>query len=151
MTFDRALPHILKYEGGWWPGNAGDPNPTNFGITQATYDRFRDSLGVARQSVRHIARHEVEDIYETRYWQPLGCDRHPWPVCLVLLDTGVNHGVGRARQFLREVGPHPEALLQRRERFYHAIVARRPETKQFLKGWLNRMQALRQEVQRVTV
>lgn len=146
MSFDRALPHILKYEGGWWPGNAGDPNPTNFGITQNTYNRYRDTLGVPRQSVRFIATHEVEDIYETMFWQPLDCDRFPWAVCLVVFDTGVNHGVGRARQFLREVGPDAEALIARRERFYHAIVARRPETKQFLKGWLNRMKALRREV-----
>lgn len=151
-AFDRSLPIILKFEGGWWPGtNAADPNPTMYGVIQSTYDTYRRRIGLPRQSVRHISHAEVRDIYEALFWDQLRCDEQTWPVCLVVFDAGVNHGVARARRFLREVGPDAEALIARRERFYREIVARRPETKIFLKGWLNRMRTLRKEVAKAQV
>jgi lysozyme family protein len=114
-------------------------------VTQRRYTEYRDGVGLPARDVRAIEAHEVSDIYEA-YWDGVGCDALPWPACLVLMDSAVNHGTARAKRFLREVGPDPESLIKRRERFYHAIVAHRPEAKAFIKGWLRRMAHLRKEV-----
>lgn len=144
--FDRALPIILKFEGGYVNNPADTGGATNRGVTQRVYHAYRDSVGLPRQDVRRIAEHEVADIYENRYWVPVGCDKLNYTEALVCFDSAVNHGVGRAKRLVREVGTDPLALIARRERFYHAIVAARPEAKVFLRGWMNRMKHLRHEV-----
>jgi hypothetical protein len=144
--FERALQIILQFEGGYSNNPADTGGATNQGVTQRVYDAYRRDVGLAPRGVRQIERHEVEDVYEERYWDAMGCDELPYPGALVCFDAAVQHGVGRAKRFLREVGPDPESLIKRRERFYHAIIAYRPEAKVFERGWLRRMAHLRKEV-----
>jgi len=115
------------------------------GITQRTYDGFRNDWNQPTQSVRLISDSEVHDIYETRFWNRAGCPELPWPLCLCHFDSAVNHGPGRAQKFLA-LTRDPLTYLGLRESFYRKL-AKHPDRRKFLKGWLNRVSALRQHLE----
>lgn len=140
--FERWLPILLHFEGGWYPGGPGDPNPTMYGVIQSEYDRFRNTLPAPRQSVQLITTGEVTFIYRTEYWDILKCDGLAWPLCAVVADVAVNNGVGRAKQWLKKT-KDAATMLDLRDHFYRDLAARRPETSRFLAGWLKRDAALR--------
>jgi lysozyme family protein len=74
-NFNQALQFTLGWEGGFsnHPNDSG--GATNFGITQATYNRYRRNRKLPNQSVRLIRRHEATDIYHAYYWIEGGCDK----------------------------------------------------------------------------
>ena len=144
MSFDKALPFVLAREGGYVHHPADPGGATNKGITQAVYDSYRFEHALEKRSVKNIEDKEVEAIYRKRYWDASGAENYPWPMCLAVFDAAVNHGVSRAKEFARDADTF-EAYLARRERFYNAIVANKPSSSVFLKGWMNRIQHLRDE------
>lgn len=171
--FAQCLAYVLRHEGGYVNHPADRGGATNRGITQATYDEWRVSNGLSRNPVVGISADEVSAIYRTRYWRPCGADRFGAPLDLVVFDAAVQHGPGRAAKWLqRVVGAVPDGqvgpmtvravdafverngmaalvgdLLGIREGFYREIVANDPTQKVFAKGWANRLEALRTEVQ----
>lgn len=148
--FERALRETLRYEGGYvW--HKDDPGgETNFGVTAATYSAYRRAHNLPQQSVRHITQAELRDIYKTGFWDTVTQGR-TWPLDAVLFDAGVNHGPNTALWLLDEVRSRvqpndPRRMLKlallvcdRRERFYHFLVQRRPSLGVFLTGWLRRV------------
>jgi lysozyme family protein len=96
-SFDRGLVWVLKAEGGYYDG-AGkhDPNPTNYGITQRTYDRWRRMEGATTRPVKQITAGEVASIYRVAYWTKGKCDRlaeKSETLAIIHFDACVNHGV----------------------------------------------------------
>lgn len=148
--FDRALPVILRFEGGY-ANNPADPGgPTMRGVTQRVYDRYRVERGLTPQPVRQIDMAEVADLYLHRYWEPVGAPHLAWPLSLLVFDCAVNCGVHRAQSMLQQT-TDPGVYLAMREAFYRSIVRRRPASAQFLKGWLRRIAVLRRFVQVVVL
>ncbi len=171
MSFDDALQFVLQQEGGF-VNNPNDPGgATNRGITQATYDRYRSAQGVAPLAVSGIADGEVSDIYQTQYWTASRCmdiEQLDAGLALVVFDTAVNSGVGEASRILQrllgvtadgQIGPQTlEALAGRdlkaltedylwaRLALDAGIVRQRPQSRQFLLGWVSRVLALRERV-----
>lgn len=161
--FAQALPFVLEMEGGYVDDPDDRGGATNNGITQATYDRWRDSNGQDRQSVRDISDGEVEMIYHRDYWVAAKCGALPWPVSAAQFDAAVNHGVGNAAKLLqRAVGVEDDGLigpvtlgavaelttaqllgemLWERVKFYYAIST--GSQLKFLRGWLRRLIHLR--------
>jgi lysozyme family protein len=110
----------------------------------------------------------VEAIYESGYWIPPRCDLLRRRLDLVQFDTAVNMGARRAVRFLQEAvgcrvdgdfGPRTEeaaaacdvaatlqAYCDARLAYYHRLAERRPDLRVFLRGWTNRVNALRAEV-----
>ena len=166
-AFDEALPFVLRWEGGLVddPDDAG--GRTNKGVTQRVYDRWRARQGLQSQDVQAIDNDELRAIYEADYWLPPRCDVLYQPLDLVQFDTAVNMGPRRAVRFLqmavgcpvdgvfgpmtkqatdsRDAASVVEIYCGIREQFYRDIVAAKPSQKKFLKGWLNRLNSLRQE------
>ena len=165
QRFDASLPFILRWEGGFVDHPADRGGATNKGVTQRVYDGWRARQGEPPRSVRLIEDAEVHAIYEADYWVPPRCDVLSGPLDLVHFDTAVNMGPGRAVRFLQsavrcpvdgDFGPGTEmavascdpgeallAYCDAREAFYRALVAKKPDQGVFLKGWLNRLEALR--------
>ena len=166
--FQVSLPFVLRWEGGF-VDHPNDPGGrTNKGITQKVYDAWRVRQGLASRDVLHLEDAEVQVIYESGYWLPPRCDRLPTRLDLVQLDTAVNMGVGRAVRFLQKAvgaavdGKFGSNTLQaveardadvtiaaycgEREAYYRRLAAQNPKMAVFLKGWLNRLNALRHEV-----
>ena len=151
MSFDKALAFTLRWEGGYVNHPADPGGATNKGVTQKVYDAWRTAHGHPAQSVKDITDAEVHDIYRDNYWVKAGCAELPEPLDLVQFDSAVNHGVGRAIKFLMQArGANPEhpvaAYIGFREAFYRDLAQRKPAMAVFLKGWLRRVDALREAV-----
>jgi hypothetical protein len=147
MTFDAALRFTLRWEGGKVDHPSDRGGRTAYGITQRRYDAWRRELGQPVRDVWLIEKQEMRTIYERHYWRPVA--DLAWPLAAAAFDFAVNSGVSRARRYL----PPDRSLtvyLDAREAFFHRIVARDASQRVFLRGWLNRMAALRRFVEGVT-
>ena len=140
--FERAMEFVARWEGGYSNDPADPGGATNMGITQRTFDAWRDENGLPRDDVRNLTVGERDRIYEAKYWAAAGCDVLDWPLSLVHFDTAVNCGVARARQFLKESAGSAKSYIARRRTFYTDLARRRPPLQRFLKGWINRIAAL---------
>jgi lysozyme family protein len=95
-TFSPSLALLLAHEGGF-SNNPRDPGgPTNKGITQKVYDRYRTRKNAAVQSVHLISDAEVADIYRNNYWLAVKGDSVPSGVDYAMFDYAVNSGVTQA-------------------------------------------------------
>jgi lysozyme family protein len=168
--FDACLQFVLKWEGGFSDDPDDPGGATNLGIIQTEYDAYRQHKGLPTQSVKSITHAEAAEIYTNNYWIPLKCPNMTPPLDLVMFDTGVNMGVRTAVRFLQtclhvtvdgDFGPKTQAALDARksnikplvsaylaarETRYHEIVAAHPKLGKFIKGWLNRLNDLRNHV-----
>jgi lysozyme family protein len=166
-AFNASLPFILRWEGGF----VDDPNDhggrTNKGVTQKVYSAWRADQGIGQQDVAFIDNQEVASIYFERYWLSAKCDAVRRKLDLAAFDTAVNMGPNRAVKMLQEaVGCEPdgkfgdrtkaacdssdvgEAMIKYcdiRESLYRTF-AEQPGQDRFLRGWLNRLNALRHEL-----
>ena len=167
-AFLDALPFILQWEGGY-VNHPNDPGgATNKGVTQKVYDAWRQRQGQAARDVRQLEESELHALYESGYWAPPKCPNLATPLDLVQFDTAVNMGVGRAVKFMQKaVGTEPDgawgpgtqacvdgcdlgatlvSYCQVREDYYRQLAVNNPKLQVFLKGWMNRLNALRKRV-----
>src|ERR1700746_359162 len=157
QAFGASLPFTLRWEGGF----VDDPDDR---VTQNGYHAWRADQGLPQQDVRQINTQEVAAIYYERYWLPAKCDVLLSKLDLAAFDTAVNMGPNRAIKILQEAVGSPadgvfgpatkaacdscdlgEAMINYcdvREGLYRTF-AQRPGQDRFLKGWLNRLNALR--------
>lgn len=163
--FRAALDFLLPVEGGYSHHAWDRGGPTNHGVTQTTYDFWRDRRRLPRRPVSEIDEPEVEAVYREEYWYRAQCDRLPWPVSLVHFDTAVHSGPGRAARLLQRalgmvpdgiIGPvtrraikaeQPHLLALRyckvREEYLKRLAQMEPDDyAPALRGWLNRLGAL---------
>lgn len=159
-AFDLALPYVLSHEGGWSNDPADPGGATNFGITMETARRH--GIRTPDELLR-ITPAQVADIYRKDYWVWDGVEDQQ--VATKLFDMGVNMGVrtavrlcqdglntlGAALEVDGRLGPKTlesinavtsnhmlDVLAYEAADYYKAIVAKRPESRKFLKGWLKR-------------
>lgn len=164
--FREALKFTLKWEGGFVDDPVDPGGATNFGITQGTYNAYRDGKKLPRQSVKLITRLEVEDCYQKRYWEPSHAYELPLPVAIAVFDTAVQWGVAGGDSLILGHFHQKEksqqvsgfaALKASKESPQHLadqicdaraarrlrVVEKRPQMKKFLRGWQNRDADLR--------
>lgn len=99
-AFERCHSVTKGWEGGWVNDPDDRGGATNFGVTQGTYDGWRDSQNLPRQSVRNLTVGEATKIYFENYWLKPGCNTLFTGVDLAVYDFGVNSGPSRARKFM---------------------------------------------------
>lgn len=83
MTFEIAVKHILRSEGGLVHDKNDPGGLTNFGISQRSYP----SIDIA-----NLTKEQAIQIYRKDYWEPCFCDRLPQTLKLVVFDCAVNQG-----------------------------------------------------------
>lgn len=164
MSFSQALAFTLKEEGGYADDPADHGGATNHGITQATYDTYRQHKGLPVRSVRDIEDHEIADIYQAMYWLPAHCGELETRLGICHFDWAVNHGVHGAVATLQQaIGVPPDGIfgpatraalaskppeqtvasyLAIRRRWYTDRVKAEPDQAKFLAGWLGRVDRL---------
>ena len=99
-NFQKCLAVTLGYEGGK-ANNPKDPGgKTNKGVTQATYDAWRKSHGLAKRDVFLITDGDVSAIYSENYWRAVKGDDLAAGVDLATFDAAVNSGPARALKWL---------------------------------------------------
>ena len=172
-TYADALNFVLRWEGTTREDVPGDPGGKTFsGITQADYAAYRKEHGLPALDVFQATGEQIAAIYREHYAVPVHFEELPYNLAVVLFDTAVNCGLGRAVCWLQGVvgvtvdgafGPktlaatkyyiaqHSAALLAsgvllRRDSFYRKLGRPGTTLNKFLKGWLNRTAALRKEI-----
>lgn len=168
-AFDSAFKRTLGFEGGYTVDHAG---PTNFGVTQDTYDNWRKKQGLPTKPVRAIDTQEAKQLYKQEYFDKPGFSKLPANVAGVLFDYGVNAGTPRAAMALQKaVGASPDGvigpktlnkvndfvskngeqpLLQKivdqRSQHIDTLIKKNPaKYKKFENGWKNRINAIKSE------
>lgn len=164
MSFQTALAFTLSEEGGYVNNPLDAGGPTNHGITQVTYNLFRDSVHQDHQDVQLITDAEVRTIYENNYWEPSRAQTMHSPLDVTHMDWSVNHGISGALKTLQAaLGVTPDGVWgaqttgalaladpvelsqtynQLRREWYKNRVAQKPDQQIFLSGWLGRVDRL---------
>lgn len=173
MVEDR-LTYCMKYvfgeEGGYVDNPHDKGGATKFGVTQGTYDSFLKRNGLPHEHVKNLKIERAHEIYRG-YWDAARCALAKPPLDLILFDTAINFGAGRAIQFLQKAlnvkadkvfgpsthdafakaGSHltlAESIVNQRVAYRYMRVNKDPSQKVFLKGWLNRDRRLLAVVER---
>jgi len=100
--FKDCLRFTAAEEGGWAdrPASHDPGGATMYGITIATLSEWRGHP-VSKEEVRALSRDEAERIYFARYWTASNCHAMPAGLDLVMFDSSVLCGPGRAVMFLQ--------------------------------------------------
>ena len=168
ITLSDALIFTLAWEGGFTNHPLDPGGATNFGVIQSRYDEYRKFKKQKTQSVKFITKAEYEEIYDKYYWDPVRAQYLSGPLGLSLFDTAVNLGVGGALSRLQSSMKLPVTgtwtknisdkihdsdqldiainICKLRIAKRYARVKQRPDQVVFLKGWLNRDNALLRKV-----
>ncbi|MEM1346739.1 MAG: glycosyl hydrolase 108 family protein [Pseudomonadota bacterium] len=94
--FAVVLPRVLKHEGRFSDHPRDPGGATMKGVTQRTYDAFRDEHHLPRQPVKRLSHDELAQIYAGGYWGPPHCARLPIGLDYAVFDWSVNSGPRRA-------------------------------------------------------
>jgi len=164
MGFEEAVKFTLGEEGGYVDDPRDRGGATKQGVTQASYDSWRESHGLGVQDVRLMPDSEVRDLYRERFWDAGHCDVLPSRLGVVHFDWCVNHGVSGALMTLQEAlgvtadgvwgpktalaaatGSTPATAIRYdllRRQWYLRRAAEAPDQAAFLTGWLKRVDRL---------
>lgn len=92
VGFERSMPLVLVYEGGY-VNHPRDPGGATFqGVTQRAYDGARTMNDLPHQDVRKMSAPERNAIYQHFYWDAVYGDVMPLGVDFVMFDGAVNSG-----------------------------------------------------------
>lgn len=163
--FETAFSIVLGHEGGYSNHPHDNGGPTNFGVTQETYDDWRRRSRQAPRDVRKITPEEVRKIYREGYWDLVRGDALPPGLDVAVFDYAINSGPGRAvRALQRRLGVKVDGIigpktLRAIERLYDhpddldrvivgyidarlAFLRRHEDWPHFKGGWTRRLYAL---------
>jgi lysozyme family protein len=171
MTDDEVIDVVLKFEGGFTNNPSDHGGPTNFGITAADFGRFLGQATPATpDQVRNMTVEQARAIYRKCYIEQPKFDQVADPsLKLILIDSGVLFGTGRATRWLQQAlnvtvdgvfGDKSRIALAAitdqtklarqvlgiRFQAIAGIVANDTSQIVFLRGWINRAVALLQNV-----
>lgn len=132
-NFDKAFDFVLLWEGNY-SNDANDPGgETKYGISKRAYPNLE---------IKELTVADAKEIYKTDYWQKCGCDNLEYPIDIIVFDTAVNMGVGRAKIILEKSSDWKDYLMHRIAH-YADISSKNP---MFLRGWINRVYSLYKKV-----
>lgn len=135
-NFKKAMPFLFRWEG----GHDNDPKDrggeTKWGISQRAYPKL---------NIAALTKGQARGLYYRDYWLKAGCDKQPWPFCLVVFDCAVNQGVGRAKKFIKKAVDWRDFLFLRIDH-YVRLAQNDPDQRRFFRGWINRVRALYNKV-----
>jgi lysozyme family protein len=103
-NFQQCLSFVLKYEGGKSDDMRDPGGRTMEGITQKTYDAYREKKGLPQQDVFLLPAIERDEIYHTEYWNAVKGDTLRPGEDLCVFDLAVNSGPHRALQIWNQSG-----------------------------------------------
>jgi len=89
-------------EGGYVNRPTDNGGPTNFGVTQRSYNAYRQREGKPLRDVRQIEQAEVRAIYQVDHWDECKCDLLPKGLDFAVFDFSLNSGPGRSIKYLQK-------------------------------------------------
>ena len=166
-----AINKVMAIEGGFVNNPLDRGGATNYGITQKVYENFV-GRSVSVDEIKNMPRGNAVAIYQKNYWNKIrGDDIKDFAVAYAIFDQAVNRGVvASVKQAQKVVGAvsdgimgtqsinainamNPGLFLQRylaeSENAYKQIVANNPSQSVFIKGWLNRVDEIKNYARQV--
>jgi lysozyme family protein len=163
-SFNKSIPRLLYWEGGYTNDPIDPGGETNFGITQRAWAKFRASNKTLPASVKDLDLHHAKAFYLSNYWIPLACDViNSQPMADALFSFAVNQGQGRAVKRLQGIlgvnqdgvmGPNTIEAINKQigdelcnkfcdetKKYYANLIKKRPSLAKFENGWNNRADA----------
>ncbi len=145
-TFKKALNFLYPSEGGFSNNKNDKGGPTNMGVTQATYNYYCRKHNLPAKNVKYITRDEATKVYYDEYWKGSGADKisetNP-KMAVAVFDTAVLHGPATAQNYYKKSNGDLNKFLEIRKQSYDKIVAKDPNQKEFYNGWNNRVNNLK--------
>lgn len=136
-SFKEILKVVLKHEGSAYVKRDGFES-SKMGILQSTANEFW-----YKGDIKDLTRADAEAIYK-KIWDRSGAAKLPYPLSLVHFDTYVNSPAA-ARKILKKSEGNVDAYLEMRGQRFQRLAQRRPERfGRYLKGWMARVNHLRQ-------
>lgn len=129
-SFNQAANFVLQWEEyiSNIPGDKG--GLTIWGIASAFWPKDVEKM---KNMSKEDSFAYAKEFYKREYWNPCSCDDLSYPLDVIVMDTAVNCGVGRAKSFLKET-PNWMDYLMMRIKFYVDSTQ-----EQFDDGWINRI------------
>lgn len=131
-NFDRSLPFVLEYEGGYTndrrdPGNwtggkvgVGELKGTKKGIAASAFPHL---------DIKNLTDAQIAEIYRAKYWDRVKGDQLPAGVDFTTFDAGVNSGPSRSVKWLQAVlGVDQDGVVGATETLPALAVADIPKT-----------------------
>lgn len=165
-SIDNLTPFILKWEGGYVHHKNDKGGATNRGVTYKTWEDYckRKGKEASLTTLRHMTKEEWRDIFMEHSWNPWQADKiASQRVANICVDWSWMSGAGVIKRVQKivgvkadgAVGPQTLAAIngmsedylfalikQARKDYYEAIVRAKPDNAVFMKGWLNRLDAI---------
>lgn len=140
----RAIPLILKHEGGFVNHPKDPGGATNKGITLATFRRYVKPGGTVAD-LKALTEEQAVIVYKRQYWDAVVADLLPAGVDYSVADFAVNSGPSRAAKELQrivgvtmdgKIGPQTLAAVNAKQSVWviDKLNARRLEFLRSLKG-----------------
>lgn len=101
-NFKRALPLVLKHEGGFVDHPKDPGGATNKGVTIKTFRAYVKPNGTVAD-LKKITDEQVATVYYRHYWAAVNAHSLPSGVDYAVFDFAVNSGPKRAAQFLQAI------------------------------------------------
>lgn len=110
--FEEAYQLVRVHEGGVSNHKADPGKLTKWGVTQSTYDNYRQRWGLTKQPVTKMSEDECRTIYHDGYWLPIKGAQLPWALAYVLFDGAINSGAGQSIKWLqRALGVRVDGVM----------------------------------------
>lgn len=161
--FKKCMKFCFRWEGSYVFNKLDPGGETNFGVTRSVYDNYRRQNRLPAKPVKEMTKEEAEEIYYKNYWLSGQCNKVPYPLNLVMLDTAINFGIQGMTNLLQPAAlvkgdgilgkgtleacnKDPEKIAKRlvamRIGFRYNRIRQNPKQSVFLAGWLNRDRSL---------
>ena len=114
-NFNKAFDRVIGHEGGftddpldranWTSGTCGvgECKGTKYGLAAMTYPTL---------DIRNLTLDQAKAIYKRDWWDKLGMDKYPPALAYQMFDASINHGSGRAIQFVQKaVGAKADGII----------------------------------------
>jgi lysozyme family protein len=134
LQFNKALEFTLRWEGGYVNDKDDPGGETKYGISKRAYPDV---------DIKNLTREQAGVIYKRDYWDIFTCDGKSFPDAVTIFDSAVNCGVARTTIWMDQARSYND-ILDARVNHYNRLVAKRPLMGKYLKGWMNRINSLRE-------
>jgi lysozyme family protein len=161
--FEKSIPHVLKWEGGYVDHPADPGGATNRGIIFTLFKQFADELGLpkTKEGLKQLTEGQAKHIYRIQFWNKMKGDLiKDQRVADIIFDGFVNMGKNGLKVAQKEAGVEVdgefgpktieainnaapkllfEGIKDGRIAYYKRLAEKKPPMQVFLKGWLNRI------------
>lgn len=131
-NFQIAIKFVLEREGGYVADPLDAGGETNCGISKRTYPNI---------DIKNLTLADAMAIYERDYWRHYKLDSVALPLCIVLLDSFIQHSPKKVLDWWKNSQEWKEIINQRRL-YYLKIIQNKPSQIRFKNGWMNRLNEL---------